>query len=138
MAIDVCEERSQPAVSALPPPAKVLVVDDDRDFRVLARKLLELARFEVADAADVSQGLIELRSGVFDAVIVDMIMPAQDGMDALREIKELFPGVRVVTVSGAEQSDLYLQISGFLGADASLNKSRVESLSTLLQVVLDR
>jgi hypothetical protein len=44
----------------------------------------------------------------------------------------------VIAVSGVDASELYLRISGYLGADAVLPKSHVESLSALLGQVLKR
>lgn len=116
---------------------RVLVVDDDEHFRVLARSILEPAGFEVLESADTEQCLAELRRQVVDAVVLDMVMPGRDGIEALRELKKSFPQVRIVAVSGTEQSELYLSVSAYLGADASLEKARISSLCPLLQVVLD-
>jgi two-component system response regulator ResD len=117
---------------------KVLVLDDDASFRALARAILEPAGFEVLESGDVPHCLMQLREQAIDAVILDMVMPERDGIEALREMKELFPEIRIVTVSGAVESTLYLTVSSHLGADASLDKSRIGALCPLLQVVLDR
>ena len=117
---------------------KVLVVDDDEHFRVLARAILEPAGFDVLESGDLDNCLMQLRLHAIDAIVLDMVMPGRDGIEAVRALKELFPEVRVVAVSGAEQSDIYLSISAHLGADASLDKSRIGALGPLLQVVLDR
>jgi CheY-like chemotaxis protein len=117
--------------------AKVLVVDDDAEFRALARQTLEAAGFEVDEASSVSECLARIRSHATDVVILDLILPDHDGIEALAEIKTLFPEIRVVTVSGAASSELYLSVSSYLGADASLDKSRIASLCALLHVVLD-
>ncbi len=117
---------------------KVLVVDDDPHFRVLARAILEPAGFEIIESEDMQQCMLQLRQQAVDAVILDMVMPGQDGIESVRELKQLFPEIPIVAVSGAEQSDLYLSVSAHLGADASLEKGRVSALGPLLQVVLDR
>jgi CheY-like chemotaxis protein len=118
--------------------ATVLVLDDDESFRALARAILEPAGFEVIESADVQQCLMQLRNNCVDAVVLDLVMPDCDGFEALREMKELFPEVRVVAVSGASECELYLTVSAYLGADASLEKSRIGALCPLLRVVLDR
>src|ERR1700727_1916924 len=120
------------------PNGKVLVVDDDEHFRVLARAILEPAGFEVIESEDIEHCLSQLRRQAVDAVILDMVMPGRDGIDAVRELKQLFPEIRIVAVSGAEQSDVYLSVSAHLGADASLDKARVSALCPLLMLVLDR
>jgi CheY-like chemotaxis protein len=117
---------------------KVAVLDDDESFRALARALLEPAGFEVIEAADVPQCLRRLSDQAVDAVIVDMVMPGRDGFEALRDLRELFPRTRIVAVSGASDSELYLIESAHLGADASLDKSKIGALCPLLNVILDR
>jgi CheY-like chemotaxis protein len=117
---------------------KVLVLDDDESFRALARAILEPAGFNVLESASVQQCLMQLREQAVDAVVLDLVMPGRDGFEALRELKELFPEIRVVAVSGAIDSELYLTVSAHLGADASLDKSKISSLCPLLEVVLDR
>jgi two-component system chemotaxis response regulator CheY len=138
MANEVSATQTQPLATSEFPTSKVLVVDDDEHFRVLARAILEPAGFEVLESEDVRQCLLQLRYHAIDAVILDMIMPGQDGIEALRELKALFPEIRIVAVSGAELSGLYLAVSAQLGADASLEKARIGALGPLLKVVLDR
>jgi CheY-like chemotaxis protein len=115
----------------------VLVVDDDKDFRALARKVLGPAGFEVSEAPSVAECLAHLRRYATDLVILDIIMPERDGIEALCEVKALFPATKIVTVSGADGSELYLKVSAHLGADASLNKAGIASLCALVKVVLD-
>jgi CheY-like chemotaxis protein len=138
MAHEVAEKRllNPPAVERLN--TKVLVVDDDQHFRMLARTMLEPAGFEVIESEDVPQCLMQLRQQAVDAVILDMVMPGEDGIEGVRQLKRLFPEIRIVAVSGADQSDLYLSVSAHLGADASLDKARIGALCPLLQLVLDR
>ncbi len=136
MASEVYEKPLRSSLGS--PSGKVLVVDDDRHFRMLARTILEPAGFQVIESENAEQCMSQLRSCAVDAVILDMVMPGQDGIEALREMKKRFPEIRIVAVSGAEQSDLYLSVSAHLGADASLEKARIGALCPLLQVVLER
>jgi len=138
MAQEVSEQPSRWSAAIEPLNGKVLVVDDDERFRVLARAILEPAGFEVIESEGMEHCMMQLRYQAVDAVILDMVMPGRDGIEAVRELKELFPEIRIVAVSGAEQSDLYLSVSAHLGADASLQKARVSALGPLLQLVLDR
>jgi CheY-like chemotaxis protein len=139
MATEAPENQLQPtATGAECLTAKVLVLDDDAGFRALARAILEPAGFEVLESEDVPHCFMQLREQAIDAVILDMVMPERDGFEALREMKELFPEIRVVAVSGAAESALYLTVSAHLGADASLDKSKIGALCPLLHVVLDR
>lgn len=136
MAHEVSEKTLR--LSRAPVHGRVLVVDDDEHFRVLARSILEPAGFDVLESENAEQCLAMLRHRAVDAVVLDMVMPGRDGIEALGELKKSFPEVRVVAVSGTEQSELYLSVSAYLGADASLEKARIGALGPLLQVVLDR
>jgi CheY-like chemotaxis protein len=134
----VAEKLLPCSPAAGPGHVTVLVVDDDEGFRVLARAILEPAGFEVIEAADMETCLAQLRDHAVDAVVLDMVMPGRDGIEAVPELKKLFPKIRIVAVSGAEQGDLYLSVSSHLGADASLEKAHIGTLGPLLRVVLDR
>jgi two-component system chemotaxis response regulator CheY len=115
----------------------VLIVDDDQDFRALARSLIEPCGFEVIEADGVKACLAAVRVHAVDAIILDIVMPGRDGMEALKELKVLRPKTKILTVSGANDSDLFLNVSAYLGADASLNKSEVALLASMLELVLD-
>jgi len=137
MTTQVSEDRSPQTTALGCSDATVLIVDDDEYFRALARTLIEPGGFEVieADGLKACLGVISFRR--VDAVILDMVMPERDGIEALRELKTLYPRTKVLTISGAHDSELFLNISAFLGADASLNKSEVASLAAMLDLVLD-
>ena len=138
MANEVPESQVQSSQLTAYLTLKIAVLDDDESFRALARVILESAGFEVIESASVAQCLGQLREQAVDAVILDMVIPGRDGFEALREFKDRFPKIRIVAVSGASESELYLTESAFLGADASLEKSRIGVLCPLLRVVLDR
>ena len=72
------------------------MVDDDRHFRVLARSILEAGGFEVRESEDIEQCLAVLHKQPVDAVVLDMVMPGRDGIEAVGELKRLFPEVRIV------------------------------------------
>lgn len=137
MTTQVAESRSRQALAAKCADTTVMVVDDDEYFRALARTILEPGGFQVIEADGVTACLLALRSRMVDAVILDMVMPDRDGIEALRELKMLSPETKVLTISGADDSELFLSVSAHLGADASLNKSEVSSLAAMLKMVLD-
>lgn len=138
MAYEVFEKRSRCPATVGRLNDKVMVVDDDEHFRALVRAILEPAGFQVIQTENIEKCLVELRRQAFDVVILDMVIPGRDGIEALQEIKTSFPEIRIVAVSGASLSELFLSVSAHLGADASLEKARISMLGPLLQVVLDR
>ena len=72
-----------------PARARVLVVDDEADVRLLLRELLERAGYEVRDAAHGRAALRELYVGTPDLVILDVSMPVVDGWDTVSRIREV-------------------------------------------------
>jgi CheY-like chemotaxis protein len=138
MAYEVSEKPFEYPASSENLNKQVLVVDDDEHFRALSRAILEPAGFQVIESPDIEECLVQLRSHAVDAVILDMVLPGRDGIEAVAEIKRLFPAIPIIAVSGAELSELYLSVSAHLGADASLEKTRISALCPLLRLVLDR
>ena len=89
-----------------PASARVLVVDDSEDVRfLLSVQLTGMAGVEVvgeaADGEDAVRMATELRP---DLVLLDLAMPRMDGLQALPLIRAAVPGVRVVVLSGFEDS----------------------------------
>lgn len=98
---------------------KILLVDDERDFVETLSKLLARRGYDVQTAPDATQGLrIVLRGGI-EVVLLDLKMPGLHGMDALREIKRISPGLEVIILTGhllksSEQEGLSLGAFAYL------------------------
>src|ERR1035438_6419377 len=87
----VSENRSPQLTAVKCSDATVLIVDDDEYFRALARTILEPGGFEVLEADGVAACLSTIRVHPVDVIILDMVMPDRDGMEALRELRTLYP-----------------------------------------------
>lgn len=78
----------------------VLIVDDDRDFRALASRLLRSASLEVVGQADTAAAAISAaRSLQPDAALVDVGLPDRDGISLARELTALPWPLRVLLTS---------------------------------------
>jgi len=67
--------------------ARILVVDDEENIRLLFKEELEDEGFEVDLASNGFEALDKLKQGRFDLVVLDIKMPGMDGIQALNEIK---------------------------------------------------
>ncbi len=78
----------------------VLLVDDERDYRETIAKRLRVRGFQVAEAANGKEALDALDQEQADVVVMDVKMPVMDGLEALRRIKETFPKIEVILLTG--------------------------------------
>lgn len=127
------------AAAACPEPC-VLVVDDDPHFRALAKGLLAPLGISIVEAETGREALNYLKhhSHEVHAVVLDIFMPGRDGLEVIKDIRDSYAHLKVLSVSGAQSESLYLQLSSILGADAVLSKSEVERLACAVLDLLER
>ncbi len=79
---------------------RLLLVDDEARFVETLSKRLTARGYEVEGALGGPQALELLAARPFDVVLLDVWMPGIDGLEVLKAIRRLHPGVKVVLVSG--------------------------------------
>ena len=115
---------------------RVMVVDDHPIMRNGLRDTLEASgRFEVVGQAEDGEEAVRTVEGIEpDVIVMDVIMPNKDGIDACREIKELLPETRVLMLTVSTEEDAVIEAVA-AGATGYLQKySRPEEL---VEAVLD-
>jgi CheY-like chemotaxis protein len=83
--------------------ARILVIDDEEDVRLVVGGVLRAAGHEVLSAADGAQGIALLRergAANVQLVITDILMPEKEGLETIRDLKADFPDVKVIAMSG--------------------------------------
>jgi two-component system OmpR family response regulator len=120
------------------PPAHVLVVDDDAHIREVMRFALEKAGHRVTEAADGSAAYGLLQKSTFDLVVLDIIMPEDDGLTLCRKIRAQNTRLPIIFVSSRDDElDRVLGLE--LGADDYLTKPfSPRELSARVAAVLRR
>jgi two-component system OmpR family response regulator len=114
---------------------RILVIDDDPDIRTVLARYFGDAGHEVRTAPDGRQGLDEVRAWSPDIVLLDLEMPAMNGLDVLRHIGADHAGVPVVAFSGHAVAEQLGSDARRLGAREFLVKPF--GLEQLAQVVDD-
>jgi two-component system, cell cycle response regulator len=89
---------------------KILIVDDDPFILELLGIFISSFGYEFAAAEDGLQAVELLREEEFTIVITDMKMPRMDGMQLLKHIKENYPGIDVIVVTGYTGSFSYTDV----------------------------
>lgn len=106
-------------------PAKLLVIDDDNLVRAALTDMLQTAGFEVVTASNGRLGLELLDTTPVDAIITDILMPEQEGLETIREARQRFPDIRILAISGGGAGGGETQLLRFaesFGADQTLPK----------------
>ena len=80
--------------------ARIIVIDDDHDVRALMVWDLQAAGHEVRAAADGAQGLKLQHASPAEVVVTDIYMPEKEGIETIRELKERFPTLKIIAISG--------------------------------------
>ncbi|MFC1850014.1 response regulator [candidate division CSSED10-310 bacterium] len=80
--------------------AAILIIDDEELIRASLRLILEKQGYEVKTAKDALSGLELLHHHPFKAVLLDIRMPGKDGCIMLKEIRQAFPEIRVILITG--------------------------------------
>lgn len=82
-------------------PYKILIVDDEKEYRDTYRMILEAKGFTVGDAESVDEALSALEREYYPIVLTDVMMPNRGGMDLLNEINHLYQDrIQVIMVTG--------------------------------------
>ena len=91
-----CELCAPPASAARP---RVLVIDDEEAIRSALSRALAAEGLVIDLAETAADGLSRARAEVYDLVILDLLMPGIDGVDALRQLLHDRPGQTVLVLS---------------------------------------
>jgi len=114
--------------------ANILVIDDEKDVRVVLKEVLRRAGHDVTLAANGREGLEKLAADGADVVVTDVIMPGTNGVAMVQQIREAHPDMPIIVISGggnvapmdyepgAISTSAYLASATIAGANRTLTK----------------
>ena len=79
---------------------RVLIVDDEDDFRETIVKRLKVRKLEAESASTGAAALALLAERAFDVMVLDVKMPDMDGIETLRQAKQIAPDTEVIMLTG--------------------------------------
>ena len=103
---------------------RVLVIEDNEDFRKLTLAWFQKYGIEVEGAANGTQGLARQRARPADVIITDIFMPKMEGIETIDEIRREFPEAKIIAMSGREplrNFDVF-RVARQVGAARTFNK----------------
>ena len=95
----------------------ILLVDDEKVLRLSLQSNLKREGFEVASAESAETAITLLRHRSYDLLLTDYLMEGINGVELMRQARELYPDINVIVFSGYAEENLADQITR-LGADA--------------------
>lgn len=103
------------------PAKRVLIVEDDIHIADLLRMHLQDEGYQVTHCADGTQGLAQLRTGGWDALILDIMLPGVDGLEICRQARAMTTYTPII-ITSARSSEVHRILGLELGADDYLPK----------------
>ena len=123
--------------------ATILLVEDEELLRAGVQEVLEIQGYKVITAPDGEQALACLAAEPIDLIITDLVMPKMDGVDFVKQLREIKPDLPVIVVSGSTRNIMQrygidsIQVPG---ANASLPKpfKSVDLIEQVRQLLASR
>lgn len=118
---------------------RILIIDDDEQIRLILQQIMEWAGYEVTLAENGKVAMEVQRKTPADLVITDLIMPEQEGLETISQLKQECPELKIIAVSGGGRigPDAYLPAALELGADRVFSKPfEIESVLEAVKELL--
>jgi two-component system alkaline phosphatase synthesis response regulator PhoP len=119
---------------------KILIVDDEPDIRELIEYNLKKEGYQVYTASNGLEGVAEAKRVLPDLIILDIMMPKMDGIEACRILRTMNEFKNTFMVFLTARSEEYSEIAGFnVGADDYIAKPiKPRALTSRINAILRR
>lgn len=87
---------------------RILMVDDEEDLVKTMVNRLNKRNIKTTGVLSGEEALETIKKDVFDIVVLDVKMPGIDGIETLRELKKIDPGIEVILLTGHASVDAAL------------------------------
>ena len=117
---------------------KILVVDDEKSVCDSVKKILTRKGYEVDNSMDADEAISKLKGTSYDLVITDMMMPKTSGLELLQLIKEHYPELEVVLITGYATIDTAVKATKLGAADYLPKPFTPDELTEITKKALER
>ena len=121
---------------------KILLVEDDEQVSAVIRQILEMEGYEVHSCGNGNEALNFLRKKeiIPDLIVTDIIMPDKEGLEFIREIRQIDKDKKIIAISGGSPHMLAhepLKVAKLFGANLTFPKplDRTEFLKGIKQLL---
>jgi DNA-binding NtrC family response regulator len=102
--------------------ARILVVEDDRNYSAMIAAALRLVGHVVIEAGNGYEAMAQMEAEPAELVVTDLVMPESEGVGLISQVRKQFPDVKIIAITGGKHPDVYLRIAAMLGAQVTLAK----------------
>jgi CheY-like chemotaxis protein len=122
------------------PKRKLLIIDDDRAFVVLAAAILRDAGFMVLEAHDAMQGFMYAQSDPPEIILLDMQMPAGGGMTLLQKVQTIprLAQIPIIVVTASTEEDLDQEVRAKGAVDVLRKPVDRDRLVSMVTTILEK
>lgn len=102
---------------------KILIVEDEKQYRDILSKKLSSEELEVFTAEDGEKALEIIRNQQIDLILLDLIMPKMDGIEFIHHLRSLMKNIPIIILSNLSQATYQSNIRDYLiKANTSLDE----------------
>lgn len=116
----------------------VLIVDDEKNILLTLSQSLEVLQLETDTATNGEDALTKLKEKDFSLILLDLRMPGIDGMEVLRQVREIRPDIRIIMISAYGTIELAVEAMKLGAVDFIQKPFSPEEIRALVSRVLDR
>lgn len=111
----------------------ILIIDDEPGIRNTVRDILQDEKYQVYTAEDGPTGLDLLEHESIDLVLLDVWLPRMGGIDVLKEIKQKWPSIEIIIISGHASIDMAVNAVKFGAFDFIEKPLSIDRLLTAVR-----
>ena len=119
--------------------ARILVIDDDEQILDMLYESLTREGYDVLRASNGEQGMRLYREEPVDLIITDLIMPEKEGIETIIELRQDFPDVKIIAISGGGRTGTkdYLHMAKIFGVQRTFTKpvAREQLLDAIRELI---
>ena len=116
--------------------SKILVVDDETAHRKMIETVLSAEGYEIHQAEDGQSAVAAVETQFFDLVLMDIRMRPMDGMEALKQIRQISPGIQIVLMTAYASVGTAVDALRFGAHDYLIKPLDIEELKLLVKKTL--
>jgi DNA-binding NtrC family response regulator len=116
----------------------VLIVDDEKNIRLTLSQSLESLKLETDTAVNGEEALAKLKEKEFGLILLDLKMPGMDGMEVLRQVREIRPDIRIIIITAYGTIESAVEAMKLGAVDFIQKPFSPKGIRELVSEVIDR